>query len=54
MKFRGGPDIDDINDIRNGLLLFQSLHTVIGLGEAAFLRVGLFKLLLDRRIGLII
>ncbi len=39
---RGGErfDTNDINDIRNGLLLCQALHTVFGLGQVAFLKVG--------------
>jgi hypothetical protein len=37
----GQPDIDDINDIRNGLLLAKALHTVFGLGQVAFLKVAL-------------
>lgn len=37
----GQLDIDDINDIRNGLLLAKSLHTLLGLGEVAFLKVAI-------------
>lgn len=37
----GLPNIDDINDIRNGLLLVQVLHTVFGLGQVAFLKVAI-------------
>ena len=35
-----GSDIDDINDIRNGLFLSLILHTALGLGQVAFLKVG--------------
>ena len=35
----GGHDIDDINDIRNGLLLSQAIHKVFGLGHMTFLMV---------------
>jgi len=38
MTNRGGERFD-INDIRNGLLLSQALHTVFGLGQVAFLKV---------------
>jgi HNH endonuclease len=37
----GQLDIDDINDIRNGLLLSKVLHTVFGLGQVAFLKVAI-------------
>jgi hypothetical protein len=49
MANRGGEqfDIDDINDIRNGLLLCQSLHTVLGLGQVAFLKV--VKVIIESR-----
>jgi hypothetical protein len=38
---RGGPDddIDDINDIRNGLLLANLLHLPFGAARIAFLKV---------------
>ena len=37
---RGGPrNINNINDLRNGLLLYETLHTVFGKGEVAFLKV---------------
>ena len=35
----GQPNINDINDIRNGFLLVKTLHTLFGLGEVAFLQV---------------
>ena len=34
-----GSDIDDINDIRNGLFLGLILYTALGLGQVAFLKV---------------
>ena len=37
----GQPDIDDINDFRNGLLLVKALQTVFGLGQVAFWKVAL-------------
>jgi hypothetical protein len=38
---RGGTDddIDDIDDIRNGLLLCEILHRHFGVGNVAFLKV---------------
>jgi len=41
MVNRGGGqhDINDINDIRNGLLLSLPLYTIFGLGQVAFLKV---------------
>ena len=35
----GQDDINDINDIRNGLLLVSTLHKAFGFGEVAFLKV---------------
>ena len=40
MQHRGGPsDFDDINDVRNGLLLNTTLHRSFGRGHVAFLKV---------------
>jgi len=49
MANRGGEqfDIDDINDIRNGLLLSLPLHAVLGLGQVAFLKV--VKMIIEAR-----
>ena len=51
----GGHDIDNINDIRNGLLLSQPVHKVFGLGHMAFLMVIIFiipkRALVDRLIS---
>jgi len=43
MANRGGGQhgIDDINDVRNGLLLGKPLHVVFGLGQVAFLKVDI-------------
>ena len=35
----GPPNLDNINDTRNGLLLYYPLHKVFGRGEVAFLKV---------------
>jgi hypothetical protein len=38
MAMRDGPlDLNNINDIRNGLLLYSPLHEVFRLGEVTFL-----------------
>jgi HNH endonuclease len=40
MQHRIGPsDLNDINDLRNGLLLNTLLHRSLGLGEISFLKV---------------
>ncbi|KAF8345125.1 hypothetical protein F5887DRAFT_1074770 [Amanita rubescens] len=46
---RGGPDddINDINDIRNGLLLAYHLHVPFGAGNIAFLKTPNFGLTVD-------
>jgi hypothetical protein len=38
----GPPNLNNINDTRNGLLLYRSLYKVFGLGEVAFLKVMTF------------
>ena len=38
--YRGNLDLDDINDPRNGLLLYTGLHRVFGLSQLAFLQVS--------------
>ena len=37
----GQDDINDINDIRNGLLLSQMLHRIFRDGDVAFLKVAM-------------
>ena len=37
----GQLNINEINDIRNGLFLVSALHTAFGFGEVAFLQVGI-------------
>jgi len=40
MQKRDGPsDLDNINDPRNGILLYGPTHTDFGSGEVAFLKV---------------
>jgi hypothetical protein len=45
VNHRGGPDdnINDINDIRNGLLLSDLLHGPFGAGHMAFLEVRYYS-----------
>ncbi|KIK06019.1 hypothetical protein K443DRAFT_307295 [Laccaria amethystina LaAM-08-1] len=49
VNHRGGPDdnINDINDIRNGLLLSDLLHSPFGAGHMAFLETPNFGLAVD-------
>ncbi|KAF8347189.1 hypothetical protein F5887DRAFT_882206, partial [Amanita rubescens] len=49
VRHRGGTDdsADDINDIRNGLLLTVLLHSLLGAAELAFLKTPNFALTVD-------
>lgn len=42
-RFRGSSEadvIDEISDVRNGLLLYKTLHGHLGRGNSAFIKVG--------------
>ncbi|KAF5384121.1 hypothetical protein D9615_003273 [Tricholomella constricta] len=41
---RDAPDIDDINDVRNGLLIWVALYKHLGWGEIAFLKTPNFAM----------